>query len=390
MEIVEWAALDPYRGGVFHSDQRTLLACSLVSRLWRTHAQRILFRKVRIKATDDELLFKSAFDSFIATLVSLHVRKSTLPLEVTALSLGCQSAYFATTTDLSSVPNALRLLPRLRALHITLLAPDLEIPDLFSFDDTQMRCLRAVACTKTITHLSMRSHISDPLILQQLLATLPHIRTLTLEAPRHSTTYAKPIELPALRTLVIDAAISRKCLAYLYSCTMPSLRSLSLATLNDLARVHAHFMPYVRDLAVFDAAWDASESDLYDCIIDLPKLERVVLGFDVPRDLLDRLPSGITSFGFDPYVIGSVDDVLEWLEGRPFVRTVGIVFHPELDDERETPARARVKRFCADTDRRLVELYRMHHEELPDVVLTPRSDTMTPECTTPRAQCTPR
>lgn len=359
MEIVEWAALDPYRGGVFHSDQRTLLACSLVSRLWKTHATRILRRKIRIKATEAGLLFKSAFDSFFATFDNLHRCNSPLLYHVTALSLGCKSAYSSTTTNLSSIPQALALLPRLKALHITLLAPDLEIPDLFNFDDTQMRHLMAVPCRKTITHLSMRSHISDPLILQQLLATLPHIRTLTLEAPRHSTTYANPIDLPALRTLVIDADISRKCLAYLYSCTMPSLRSLSLAKLNDLARVHAHFMPYVRDLAVFDTALDDSESDLYECIIDLPKLERVVIGFDVPRNLLDRLPVGITSFGFNPHVVGSVDDVLEWLEGRPFVRTVGVVFHPELDNEHETPARARVKRFCVDTGRRLVELYRV-------------------------------
>lgn len=399
MEIVEWAALDPYRGGVFHSDQRTLLACIRTSRLWHAHAQRILFRKVRIKATDDELLYKSAFDSFVACLVRLHLRRSPLLLEIAALSLGCQSAYFATTIDLSYIPSVLRLTPNLKALHITLLAPDLEIPDLFSFTAEQLRMLKGGPCAQTITHLSLRSQISDPLILHQLLDSLPNVDTLTLEAPRHSTTYAEPLELRSLRTLIIDASISRKCLAYLYRCPMPAIRSLALATLSDLARVHAHFLPHIRDLTVLDASWDAAQADLLEYVVGFPKLERLVVGFHLPRDLLDRLPPGVSHFGFDPYVVPSVDDVLDWLDGRPFVHAVATIFHPEIDDERETPQRAAVKRYCEDTGRQHLEVYRVRPPTQRALsLLTPvrpqmyidgalecRSKTVTPDSGTPRS-----
>ncbi|EJD52937.1 hypothetical protein AURDEDRAFT_110777, partial [Auricularia subglabra TFB-10046 SS5] len=369
MEIVEWAALDPYRGGAFHSDNATLLACTRTSRLWHPHAQRILWRKIRVRATEEHIVYKSAFESFLRTLKRLVAQRSKLPLEATALSLGCQSAYYSTTIDLNALPTVLKLLPNLTSLHLTLLGPNLEIPDLFSFSEDQLKLLRAAP--SRIQHLSVRSQISDPVILHQLLDVFRDVETLTLEAPRHSTVYADPLELPALRKLIIDQSISRKCLAYLYRTSMVNIRSLAFATLTDLSRCWMHFSQMVTDLMVLDAGWNCNDHEL-SLVAQFPRLERLVVGFTVPRGVLDRLPTSIKHFGFDPYM-SEVDEVIDFLDGRPFIRTVGTVFHPELDDERETPERARVKSYCKTAGKRHIEVYRMYMDELPPSPRSPLS-----------------
>lgn len=359
MEILEWTALDPYRGGIFYQDQQTLLACTQVSRVWHTHAQRILFRKIRLKGADNDLEYKHAFNNLVQRLVRLHKEIPTTPIlrEIQAVSLGFQSSYHSTTADLDSVPKLLSLTPNLKALHITLLPPDLEIPDLFSFKEEQLLAIKAAPCASGILHLSMRSHISDPLILQQLLSVLPAVDTLTLEAPRHSTTYADGLKLPALKALVLDEHISRKCVAYLMNCTMPALRTLVIASLSDLARVHTYFSPFVQDLAVFDAPFEAD--GLLDQLVDFPKLQSLVIGFDMPRALLDRIAMTVATFGFDPYLVRDLDAVLDWLDSRLEIQTVGTVFHPEIDNERETQERGRVKSYCAANGKRYTEIYRV-------------------------------
>ncbi|EJD33109.1 hypothetical protein AURDEDRAFT_117927, partial [Auricularia subglabra TFB-10046 SS5] len=359
-EIIDWAALDPYRGGAFHSDNATLLACTRTSRLWQPHAQRILWRKIRLRS-EEHIVFKSAFESFLRTLKRLVAERSKLPHEATAFSLGCQSAYYSTTIDLSALPAILKLLPNLTSLHLTLLGPNLEIPDLFSFSDDQLEQLRAAP--SRIQHLSMCSQISDPMILHQLLDVFRDVETLTLEAPRHSTVYVEPLRLPALRKLILDQSISRKCLAYLYRTSMVNIRSLAFATLTDLSRCWMHFNQMVTDLMVFDAGWDCNDHEL-SLVAQFPHLERLVVGFTVPRGVLDQLPALIKHFGFDPYM-SEVDDVIDFLDGRPFIRSVGTIFRPELDDERETPERARVKSYCKTAGKRHIEVYRMYMDELP-------------------------
>ena len=386
MVVAEWAALEPYRGGVFHYDNRTLLALRLVSRLWTEHARRLLYRKVRLRATSDGVVYRSAFAAFVREIHGLRRARSRLPAEVRALSIGCQSAYFGTTVDLSAISTLVQLLPGLRALHVTLLCAHLEIPDTFAFDTPQLAVLRSAPAARSITHLSMRSHISDPNVLHQLLGGLPNLRTLTIEAPRHTTVYEPALALPCMRRLLIDAQVSRKCLAYLYACVF-SLRSLVLATLNDLARCAAHFSdePHrVRELIVLDSGWDdTAESlapgQLHGLATTFPHLTRLVVGFALPRAVLDTLPTALTYFGFDPYMGETVvDDALAWLESRPFVLTVGTVYHPEIDDECESEQVRRVRGFCRQTGRKWSEIYRMFIDEIPsnaddDDDMTPRA-----------------
>ena len=69
--------------------------------------------------------------------------------------------------------------------------------------------------------------------------------------------------------------------------------------------------------------------------------------------------------------------MFEWLDGRPFIRSIATVFHPEIDNESETPERARVKEYCTETGRKHVEVYRVRVTTLPLI------KTSTPLTTSP-------
>ncbi|KAH7101333.1 hypothetical protein BKA62DRAFT_743348 [Auriculariales sp. MPI-PUGE-AT-0066] len=386
--VVGWAALDPYRGGVFHHDNRTLLALMLVGRLWMTRARVLLFQKVRIRATADEVVYRSAFAAFVREVHQLRRARSRLPSEVRALSIGCQSAYYGTTVDLAAIPALLQLLPNVRALHVTLLCAHLEIPDTFAFDKAQLAVLRAAPAARRITHLSMRSHISDPNVLHQFLGVFPAAHTLAIEAPRHTTVYDPPPVLPALRRLFIDASVSRKCLAYLYQCSI-SLRALVLATLNDFQRCALHFSgpPHrVRELVVLDSGFDADPTQLCTLANGFPHLTRLVVGFAIPRPILDSLPASLVHFGFDPHMSDTVAaDVLAWLDGRVWVRSISTMYHPGRDDDRESEVLSRIRAYCRKTNRAWSEIYRMFLDDLVDSDADNGNDDNDDDDRTPRA-----
>lgn len=358
MEITEWASLEPYRSGVFHADNASLLALTSTSRLWSRHAQRILFRKARLKAIGPSgPTCISAFESFLDTIESMTQAKSVLPWEVRALSVAVRAGYSHTClVDISSIAILFPLLPNLQAFHIDLLDSDFTVPDSVLLDDHALHTL-ANNNPGRIKHFSMHSFNLDPTVIEQLLKIWSSIHTLSVDATRLGPFKEDPPPLPALRTLNVASFASNKCLSYLLKCSSGTFSAIYFSNMRDLGRSRKYLSREITDLTVCDSAPVENHLTLFS---EFTQLERLFVGFPLESAILEQLSPTIRVFGFDPYLYTHkhLQRVLSFLASRHQIHTVTTLYHDETD-HLETSQIGRIKRFCRKHGKQWAEVYRV-------------------------------
>jgi len=322
--------------GLFGRDYGTLLACSLVCRMWAGEAQRVLFRHVTFAQCKNGS--KASFRKFLATLALLTVRGSILPnvVQTLVVYVGHQARtlcnwggvveHAIAHPSLANVAWGISMCVNLRNLQFTHIGD----PTRGAFNQNELSLLGRATSVK-----SLRLHVHDhcSTILSQFLNLWPNVSSLhAIDIPAVDS-QCEPLPRCSIREFEASARLSNDFLSLLGQFNSNELESLILGDVDDFERCVQPFKSALKSLVIRHMSTSPRASRI-QCLAELTSLETLILECEHSSELFEFVPSSVRHLGFYP-AKGTTpcQDLVQFLSSHPQLQTITLVYHDRLEIE---------------------------------------------------------